>query len=136
MEISLNDVIRQQTHKISADYIIQKYGQYIKIVDKDGPAFLFESETCLWKELGIEQMGTWLSYLVIHELTGLVAHYIHDKSQYVQYYQHLSAGTKEEVSVYKMQVKNYNDSIDLTTELIKKMSTLHYIKMVSKWIAN
>jgi hypothetical protein len=61
---TLVKIIAQKIHKVTADYMIERYNQSLKIVSKHGPVFLFNQQNCLWFEPGIEQLGTHIAYIL------------------------------------------------------------------------
>jgi hypothetical protein len=45
--IKIADVVQGLTHKITADFCIDNYGKYIKVINQKGPVFMYDDNTAL-----------------------------------------------------------------------------------------
>jgi hypothetical protein len=81
---TLVEIIAQKTHKVTADYMIERYNQSLKIVSKVGSVFLFNQQNCLWFEFRIEQLETHITYILQYDLETCFEHRKKETQKWVQ----------------------------------------------------
>jgi P4 family phage/plasmid primase-like protien len=114
-----------QAHRGHAEIVIDQYGENMEVVHPEGPIYLYDEKSRLWKEITTGQFSVCIPTI----LDPIYEKEIDERRKTIELYQKMGKSHENAIEVLNRQIKELYS-------VKSKINTIGFNKSVTEWVTN